>query len=193
MKTCDHSLLGKYILKHTQNTGILYHKNAFLIGCVEPDYNYITYLRGSLSHKNLLGHHTTNSSVHIGKIISRLMTNGIYSTYDCFVLGTLIHYISDSFTYPHTPQFNKPFSQHGKCENRLHRHFAKAVENDIIFSDRDYENPLSMWNDCQKKYLSLVPSVSKDIKYILSVCLCTVNLIPIRKPSLNVDFSPIEI
>lgn len=184
MKTNDHMLLGHFILNHTKNIALLHYKKAFLLGCVEPDYNYLTYLRGCISHRNLLGHHTVNSEKHIRKLIGKLSEHGINSMYSCFVLGTLIHYISDSFTYPHTPLFSESFSYHGKYENKLHNYFQSALKNNKLLFDTVTSDIRQLWEDKQLKYLSESDKKNlfeKDIEFILSVCTSIANSVPVAK------------
>lgn len=192
MKTIDHKLLGSFILSHTKNITLLRYKKAFLLGCVEPDYNFLTYLRGCIAHKNLLGHHTENSEKHIRKLIRNLCEHGLSGMYTSFVLGTLIHYISDSFTYPHTPLFSESFSYHGKYENKLHHHFQSALKSNKLLFDTETSNIRQLWEESQAKYLSdnnKNDLFEKDIAFILSVCISTVNSVPVARLKANPKLS----
>ena len=53
MQTKDHLALGLGLLAGTQDEGLEKHKRAFLFGCVEPDFNPLTYLRGYMIYAPL--------------------------------------------------------------------------------------------------------------------------------------------
>lgn len=44
MKTADHLLLGQYLVERCGTPHLRCHRRAFLLGCVEPDYNVFSYL-----------------------------------------------------------------------------------------------------------------------------------------------------
>lgn len=46
MKTAVHLLLGQYLVERCGTPHLRCHRRAFLLGCVEPDYNVFSYLRG---------------------------------------------------------------------------------------------------------------------------------------------------
>ena len=72
MKTDDHLLLGKYLLNMKKIKLSPLKEKWFLIGCVEPDYNPFTYIRGSIKHKLLHGHNAPNCKKHIDRIVEKL-------------------------------------------------------------------------------------------------------------------------
>ena len=43
MKTADHLLLGQYLVERCGTPHLRCHRRAFLLGCVEPDYNVFSY------------------------------------------------------------------------------------------------------------------------------------------------------
>ena len=51
MKTIDHLMLGRRLLAQYGAGASGLHRRAFLLGCVEPDYNLLSYLRGLRRHK----------------------------------------------------------------------------------------------------------------------------------------------
>ena len=57
MRTADHLLLGQYLLAHYAAPALQRHRRAFLLGCVEPDGNVFSYLRGMRHREKLRGHH----------------------------------------------------------------------------------------------------------------------------------------
>ena len=61
MKTEDHLALGCYLLAQENVPQLRRHCIAFLLGCIEPDYNRFSYLRGILHHRKFRGHNAENS------------------------------------------------------------------------------------------------------------------------------------
>ncbi len=127
MKKQDHKALAHYLLESV-GSGLLcerrLHRRLFLIGCVGPDYIPLTYLRGFRQSRAMLGHNTRYSMAHIQKSIKRLQRRGVRSLRDCFRLGTLMHYLADSFTFPHTEGFSGDMKEHRRYERDLHACFA---------------------------------------------------------------------
>ena len=70
-------------------------------GCIEPDLNVFTYLRGSRKEKKFHGHNAGNCRAHLEKLLRKIEERGLTSGYDCFLLGVAVHYIADSFTAVH--------------------------------------------------------------------------------------------
>ena len=46
MQTKTHLALGHYLPSVEKDAGLHRHSGFFLLGCMEPDYNLATYLRG---------------------------------------------------------------------------------------------------------------------------------------------------
>ena len=130
MKQKDHKALGKYLLDSVGGGRLwqrTWHRRVFLLGCISPDYIPFTYLRGFHQSHAMLGHNARYSSEHIQKSIRRLQTRGVRRYRDCFRLGTLMHYLADSFTFPHTEGFAGNMRAHRRYENDLHGCFEKFL------------------------------------------------------------------
>lgn len=167
MRTQDHLLLGNTIAD-MHGTLSASHRKALVIGCVEPDYNILTYMRGSIKFKNFYGHNTENLKAHITACMSKLKKFETMSLYECFRLGTLLHYVSDSFTYPHTPQFSGSMSEHIAYENIFHDFFVQKLEG--IRNKFSSSASFDSWDESQKSYIDLPPSMEKDSLYIIDTC-----------------------
>ena len=172
MKKKDHRALGAAIADYTNNPMLLKHRKAFILGCVEPDYNLFTYLRGCKSHRNVCGHNEKNIEKHITRLTERLERTGVNNSADYFRLGTLIHYIADTFTYPHTRVYNGTMKHHIAYEQTLHRYLKQAL----------YSLKYELWLPIKESsaaairhsYETLPHSVQKDCQYIISSCIKTV-------------------
>lgn len=61
MTTKSHFLFGKVLLEQGLPLCSRAEADAFLLGCVEPDYNIATYLKGSMHGQKLKGHNYSNT------------------------------------------------------------------------------------------------------------------------------------
>ncbi len=130
MKKQDHKALAHYLLNHLGQGRLFekkWHRRLFLLGSVSPDYLPFTYLRGFWRSRAMLGHNTKYSMAHIQRSIKRLQKRGVETRRDCFALGTLMHYLADSFTFPHTESFEGNMSAHRRYEKELHACFAHRL------------------------------------------------------------------
>lgn len=160
MKRNDHAALAKYLLRSAESAETKKHKRAFVFGSIEPDYNIFTYMRGLFFNKAFRGHNAENSEKHIKKSLKRLNSKGIHSTFDFFRLGALMHYITDSFTFPHNAAFQGNLREHATYERKLHSVFSEILttreETGIIDGNIIYNQ-------------DLLPLVI-DCDYIVTVC-----------------------
>lgn len=128
MQTKDHLTLGQFLVEKSTDRELKKHQKAFLLGCVEPDYNVATYLRGFAGYQKFRGHNAENALAHIKKCLAHFYTNEIHSPWDYFTLGTVIHYAADSFTWPHNEFWWGGLADHCAYEAKLHEQFAFALE-----------------------------------------------------------------
>ena len=98
MKTADHLLLGQYLVERCGTPHLRCHRRAFLLGCVEPDYNVFSYLRGMRYYEKFRGHNAENSSAFLSHCFTDFEGHTLHSAWDYFRLGTMIHYAADAFT-----------------------------------------------------------------------------------------------
>ena len=105
MQTKDHYLLGCFLLEHQKIFLDPVRRNLFLFGCIEPDINPTTYVRGSIKHQLFHGHNAENIGKHIEHITRKLAKSGVITPMQWFRFGTLLHYLADSFTFTHITEF----------------------------------------------------------------------------------------
>ena len=105
MKTIDHEELSRYLMEKFDYPVKKRLKYAFILGSIEPDYNPVTYLRGSVKVEKFRGHNFENAHVCIEKLIDKIETKSMTEVKRCYLLGKLIHYIADAFTFPHNNTF----------------------------------------------------------------------------------------
>ena len=172
MKHRDHRLLGQYLLsirpEQWREEG---QRRAFLVGCVLPDYNPFTYLRGIAESRRMVGHNARYSEKHIEKVAHRLQRKGIRGVADAYALGTLIHYLADSFTYVHTESFREGMREHNRYERELRNVFP------ILLMDQLRHTPPAPVDDLlgflkteRVRYDGYPKSMKNDAIRILRVC-----------------------
>lgn len=81
MKTADHLLLGQYLVERCGTPHLRCHRRAFLLGCVEPDYNVFSYLRGMRYYEKFRGHNAENSSAFLSHCFTDFEGHTLHSAW----------------------------------------------------------------------------------------------------------------
>ena len=137
MKQESHRRLGRYLMDQLASQPRRCHCAAFFIGCVEPDRNPLSYLKGSLRSKWFYGHNYQNADRWIERTIRRLQRRRRWMLFDYYCLGKLIHYTSDAFTYVHNNCFTEPIHAHRAYENDLQELFFHRLQEDMQLDTQD--------------------------------------------------------
>lgn len=162
METKDHLLLADIIVKTAGESISAAGKNAFTVGCIEPDINLLTYTKG----------HTYKATADDVKYTIRRLFGRLRTPRDYFLLGRAVHYMGDYFTFPHSPGFLGNLKEHIEYERKLHRHISDRLDLKIV--------PQSLPNSCgcisflegaHEKYLKASASLHNDWSFIKTVCL----------------------
>jgi len=169
MRTTDHAALGRLLLREAGTDALRQHRLAFLFGCIEPDRNFLTYLRGSLRHRLLRGHHAENSQAYIARQLGTLERRGVGSAYRCFVLGTVLHYIADEFTYAHNESFPGTLRDHVRYEHRMHPYFTEELERQSGIPQLP-GSPDAVLAGARAVYCANGHTMQSDCRYIVRVC-----------------------
>lgn len=175
MKQKDHKALAYYLLNSVGDCRIWqkrWHRRFFLWGCICPDYIPFTYLRGFRQSRAMLGHNARYSLSHIQKSIRRLQTNGVSRFRDCYRLGTLMHYLADSFTYPHTDGFCGDLHAHRVYETDLHGLFSAYLRRTKVAADTAFAGETLSELLLRKRdaYERKAVSCERDCKQIVRTC-----------------------
>ena len=72
MRGKSHTELGNYLIRQYMPDIPSHYKSAFLLGCVQPDRNPATYLKGSLRYQWLRGHNYLNARRFMTRLSLRL-------------------------------------------------------------------------------------------------------------------------
>ena len=98
MRGKSHRCLGQYLVEKYMPHAPKRYIRAFLIGCIEPDRNPVTYLKGSIRCQWLRGHNYENARRYMRRLSERLERKERLFLIDYYALGKLIHYTVDAFT-----------------------------------------------------------------------------------------------
>lgn len=121
MNRLSHIYIGGYVLRQYFPDATAAQKKAFMLGCVYPDRNPFTHLKGSLRHQPFRGHNWDNAQGLIRRLCARLEGKRRLDTRSAYTLGLLLHYCCDAFTFAHNRAFCQSLKQHRAYEARLHR------------------------------------------------------------------------
>ena len=169
MRGKSHRDLGKYLaqryMQHLPKTYV----RAFLIGCVEPDRNYATYLKGSLRAQWLRGHNFENSSRFMQRLAARLESKSRLSLFDCYAAGKLIHYTVDAFTYVHNSVFQEPLAQHREYEAALQNYFLNFLSEGSPMRLGSSGTIMDTIRSYHQRYISRPADIRRDSRYAFAV------------------------
>ena len=163
METKDHLSLAKLIISNNRYFDKSNKKIAFETGCVSPDINLTTYIKG----------HTYSGTIdYVKKTISKLSAK-LRSTSDYFELGRTVHFIGDYFTFPHSPKFTGTLKDHVDYESILHRYISENSSGDFKTENfQHFKNKkcAELIDAAHAKYLGMKNSVQTDWAFIQFIC-----------------------
>lgn len=163
MQSKDHVILGSFLLEKFRESLSPLKKALFLFGCVEPDLNPTTYLRGSRKNEFLRGHNAENAKEHTEKLVEKLLESGVETPAEWFRLGTALHYTADAFTFPHNSFFAGTLKEHIEYESIFHPIFVDFLKS----SPRTEESEMPNEDGLHRRYVSAGRSFLTDCRYIL--------------------------
>ena len=160
MQTRDHALLGRYLLEKCDTMPDPICRRMFLVGCIEPDWNWITYTRGSVRYQFLHGHNAENARTHLIHLTEKLLKSGICTPLQWFRFGAVLHYLADRFTFAHNRCFAGSLKEHRLYEELLHDVFVKQLRTWGLDG-----NSTSVFT--HEHYLAEQRSFQTDFRYII--------------------------
>lgn len=177
MRGKSHRCLGQYLAEHyLTNTPKRYVK-AFLIGCIEPDRNPVTYLKGSLRFQWLRGHNYHNARRFMRQISWRLEKKENLNLYDYYTLGKLIHYTTDAFTYAHNDTFTTNLGDHREYEAALQDHFLNYLQEDPQVNPYTARSIMEAIYSYHREYEELDADIRTDSRFALTACCCVLAIL----------------
>ena len=160
MQTQDHHALARLM---TENLNIgRWKKAAFCFGNIEPDFNRISYM-GKKKEHFANGHSYQCRKKQIVDFLEKPYSGSILWWYRA---GKAFHYLSDSFSRPHNPEFGYKSAAHVKYEIDLHDIVKRALAGNpwkIPEIDRDLKSWLEMRHSL---YMDRTKGIQDDCYYI---------------------------
>lgn len=163
MRTIDHWEYAKLMMKDVRIPKPC--RLAFEIGCVMPDFNKFSYM----------GHHVNDwTKGHSFGVRRREIIRFFEKPYHQTVLwwylaGLKIHYLGDSFSRPHNPEFGYSSKEHVAYEWKLHDATQKLLR-DIRshrFAPARVDQDLRRWLHTRHlRYMRQTKGVEDDLYYI---------------------------
>ncbi len=167
MKQESHRLLGHHLLSQLQAQPRRRHTRAFLIGCVQPDRNPLSYLKGSLRARWFYGHNYQNADRWIERHIDRLSAKETWNLWNYYCMGKVIHYTSDAFTYVHNNCFRDTIAAHRAYEEQLQEQFLLRLNAPEGGEVTDLGGLNQVFRAAHRTYLEAEANVHRDCQYIL--------------------------
>lgn len=172
MRGKSHRCLGEFLVQRYMKNVPNHCVHAFLLGCIEPDHNPATYLKGSLRCQWLRGHNYRNARRYMRKLSWQLEKKKTLTCLDFYALGKLIHYTADAFTYAHNLHFPSDLSGHRDYEEQLQEHFLAYLQQDPKIDIHLAENIMEALGRYHREYCTLDQNIHTDTKYVLTACCC---------------------
>lgn len=173
MKSTSHQLLAQHLIDIYLFSYSSSCKKAFAMGCIQPDKNPTTYLKGSIRSQCLRGHNWENARRYIRRIGRRLERRRHFNASAFYQLGKLIHYTADAFTYAHNDFFEETLADHRAYERKLHKYLIGyldavngPVEDNIPYDLSVYE----FITRSHSRYIRCHPGVHTDAQYCVHAC-----------------------
>lgn len=170
MRGKSHQHLGKYLAERYMAGLPKRYIRAFLIGCIEPDRNPVTYFKGSLHQQWLRGHNWGNAQDYMQRVSARLENRKRLKLLDYYTIGKLIHYTTDAFTSAHNARFGEKLVDHRQYEMDLQNHFLDYLAQDPdIWTDTI--NPVMVTiRNYHREYLRRPINIHTDSRFAIIVC-----------------------
>lgn len=169
MKQESHRLLGHHLVDRLEEQPKRICRRAFLIGCVEPDRNPFSYLKGSMRSRWFYGHNYQNADRWIERHIEHLRTKEHWNIWNYYSMGKLIHYTSDAFTYVHNNCFTESIAAHRAYEDKLQEQFLRRMSEDSTSGTVCRPDLNEFFRISHERYLRNMANVQRDCRYILSM------------------------
>lgn len=169
MKTEDHKLLAKTMTEHLNISK--WQKRAFVFGSIEPDFNRLSYM----GHKK--EHFANGHSYHCRKkqIFAFMKKPYQDSVFWWYRAGKAFHYLEDSFSRPHNPEFGYRSAAHVKYEIGLHEIVQRAIGGNP-WKIPKVDQELKPWLELRHQhYMEKTKGIQEDCYYIYTTVMAVWN------------------
>lgn len=172
MKTRDHLKLARHLAAQNNSDKVLFYHCAFVLGSISPDINFFTHISG----RTMAGHTYEESYSSIKKKLEKILEKDEWTVKDAYTFGTVVHYMTDYFTYAHNTGFKGNLREHNNYEKELRKMFSKYLEYNSIDSRKrscyqiNRKQMLHYIELKHKEYKECRVSMEDDCLYILKIC-----------------------
>lgn len=190
MRGKSHRYLGEFLVRQYMPGIPRSCVRAFLLGCIQPDRNPLTYLKGSLRRQWLRGHNFENAKRYICRTVSRLEKKQSWSILDYYTLGKLIHYTADAFTYAHNECFGTDLRQHQVYEAALQDHFLDYLGSHPEIKIQTFRSAREAIYSYHRTYSRSSQGIKTDSYFVLTACCSVLSILfpcQIRQPMQQLD------
>ncbi len=156
MNKKSHLIITTQLIRHT---ALEKHSFWVKLGAIMPDLLFFTYFTGHTFH---------STHVWFDKKISRLKRHGKITRCSCFMLGYLLHYLEDYFTYPHSVTYCGSLTEHMRYEQLLEAHIRENLQN-LYGKTTDIccltgQSAITLW---QHDYQQEPHTLQTDLQYMM--------------------------
>lgn len=180
MRGKSHLCLGHYLISHYMDNLPERYKKAFLVGCIEPDRNPMTYFKGSIRSQWMRGHNYKNADHFMVRLSNRLENKDHFNLFDYYSMGKLVHYTTDAFTYAHNDIFPTDLTEHRVYEVDLQNHFLDFMANRPKIEFKPLASVMETIRENHKDYIDRPCNIHTDTRFAFNVCCAVVSLILLK-------------
>lgn len=180
MRGKSHLRIAQYLIEHYLSDAPKRYQRAFQIGCIEPDRNPATYLKGSIRCQWLRGHNYQNARRFMKVISVRLEKKERLNLFDYYTLGKLIHYTTDAFTYAHNDSFPVQLKEHKVYEDALQEHFLQFMEQDPQVNIPVARTIMDAICSYHREYEKVESNIHRDSRFALNACCCVLTILCLK-------------
>lgn len=179
MRRNSHSQLGSFLARRCMDGVPKPCIYAFRFGCIEPDMNPTTYLKGSCRLQKLRGHNFNNSEKYMKRISDRLEKRGVNNVFAFYRLGRLVHYITDGFTFAHNENFPGNLREHSAYEHGLHEIFPDYLHHcgDSLLTMLERGRASDIIEREHSEYMHQPSNMLRDSRFAILTALSVVSII----------------
>lgn len=177
MRGKSHQHLGKFLVRRYMSDAPNRYVRAFLIGCIEPDRNPVTYLKGSIRRQWLRGHNFENAKRYMYRIARRLERKPRWTLLDYYTLGKLIHYTTDAFTYAHNESFGTALSDHQVYEASLQEYFLDYLSTHPEVETAAFRSVADAIRSYHRAYSRTNADIRTDSRFALTASCCVLSIL----------------
>lgn len=170
MRNKSHAAMGRRLLREYMPGLPRRYTRIFLLGCIQPDKNPATYIKGSLRSQWLRGHNYSNAHRYMMRLANRLEVKSHFSYWDYYSLGKLIHYTMDAFTLPHNNHFPTALRSHRCYEIQLQRYFLPQLHRFRKPNQPLSDSAAELIRRNHAQYMRLPGSVETDTDFACRTC-----------------------